>query len=110
MDGFTPNVCIVDEEYAGTLEAYDTAGLAIQKKVTTNFEPLWHASMTTKSGLHGIYNVYRMQTQSTMLRDVQYIFAGKGNTKYVVTYSIPESQGTQYDAAIQDSAATFALQ
>jgi hypothetical protein len=117
VDGFLPNVNILKEESPLSLADYVSANLKGLKEESekgeqfTDFRVVKQAVVKTKSGVT-VTRVVCLVTVTAMgirLRNQVYAVAGKGDVKYIITYSIPESVGSKFDSAVIASMTGFTL-
>lgn len=110
-DGLIPNIGITSGDYNGSITEFAIKGLDYLVK---NYKEKGYTSVTVESQsefgtktTRGYRVVYNSEIQGRKLRLIQYIFAGKGNNKLVVTaYSLPSDKDVM-DKVFDDAMQTF---
>lgn len=86
--GFSPNICVVDETFSGTLDEYVSAGMKLVEKVTPGFKMIERSPFKTDSGIVGIKLVAESTHGDKHLVQSQYYFKGIGGKMLVLTCSV----------------------
>lgn len=107
--GFAPNINVVNEAFAGSVEEYAALNLKAITGAFAEFRNLGQTSFVTTSGLKGVRLVTQAKQQDRLLRQVFYFLPGKANRKYVVTFSALLEDGPKHDAIADASIKTFVL-
>jgi hypothetical protein len=115
VDGFAPNVNAVDEQFVGTLEAYvDNSIKALpslyERAGMKNFRNLSKSEFTTVDNERGFKVVIESEMNGRAVRQTFCVFAGKGDTKLLLTYSVPARGGELFDRLVEESARTFKIE
>ena len=109
-DGFAPNINVVRQDYAGTLQAYVDANIDALKKapIFSNVVIVGQSSFTGADGVKGI----RLETTDTLgkadLRQFFYFFES-GKSKLVVTATCQIGTGAEYGPVFDASMRTFSV-
>ena len=90
LNGFTPNIATLDDEFEGPLKDYMALS---QRHLEASYKQLGYegvkllrqAEFTTKAGLSGIKLTNEVKTFGKELVFAQYAFSGKGKTKLIFT-------------------------
>ena len=109
IDGFAPNINVVDEYYSQGLESYVEGNEKNMSKLFQNFKQIQKSSFQTNSGLNGIKLITEADPQGMSLRQTFYFFSGYGDKKIVVTCSVPKAHGGKYDSIFDASLKTFSF-
>jgi hypothetical protein len=108
--GFAPNINVVDEAFAGTLDAYvQTNMTTVQKVFARSRLVLKPEQFTTTAGLQGVRSTLESEPQGKRLRQTFYSF-GNGATKFVVTCSTLADGGDKLAPVFEASLKTFRLE
>lgn len=107
--GFAPNINVVDETAAVSLDRYMQMSQPAMQKAYTGFHVLSQSPFVTNAGLHGV----RMAVDGTFagrhVRQTFYVFAAANNRKIIVTASWLAADGNKYAAAADGAMKTFLL-
>jgi hypothetical protein len=109
VKGFAPNVNVVDESFKGSIQEYVQRNVAALEKQFSQFKNLGQSAFKTTSGLNGVKLVSEAEQQGNKLRQVFFFFPGKGDKKFVITFSALAEEGKKYDAKVEKSLKTFVL-
>jgi len=90
LNGFTPNIATVDDEFEGALKDYMALS---QRHLEASYKRLGYdsvkllrqAEFTTREGLVGVKLTNEVKTFGKELVFAQYAFGGKGNAKLIFT-------------------------
>lgn len=107
VNGFAPNINVVDETFPGTISDYAKVNLQNLRTGLADFKLLRQTAFTTGAGLKGLKLVIQSNHQGRTIRQVFYALPGKGAKKYVVTFSAPAEVGSKYDSAVDAALKTF---
>lgn len=107
--GFAPNINVVDESFSGTIQEDVRRNLEALQKGLPEFKSLGQSAFTTTSGLKGAKLVTQSRQQGRLLRQVIYFLPGRGDRKYVVTFSGLAEEGGKYDPQVDAAVKTFVL-
>lgn len=108
-NGFAPNLNVLDEQFPGSIEDYAAANLKTLARVFAEFRNLGQSPFVTNAGLKGVRLVTQARQQKFLLRQIYYFLPGKGDKKYVVTFSALLEDGAKYDPVVDASVKTFTL-
>ncbi len=108
LDGFIPNVAITEETFSGSLAEYVASSIqgmeeeSRKGEILTDFHFVKQAEVTSKSGVKMIRVIYLATgvAKKISMRNQVYAVAGKGDIKYIITYSFPESAEIKFDTII----------
>lgn len=109
VDGFAPNINIVEEEFKGSMDEYLQGNLKILEKSLPGFKNLGQRAFTTNSGVKGVKVTAQTEQQGKVLRQVFFLLRGKGDLKFVITFTALANDGNKYDAAVEKALKTFVL-
>ena len=107
IDGFSPNINVVDENYNSNLINYVIENEKNMKKIFQNYKHIGKKEFQTNSGLKGIKLVIEADQQGKSLRQTFYFFTRNDGKKLVVTCSVPLEQGEKYNHIFDSSMKTF---
>ena len=108
-DNFSANINVVVENFSGPLDKYVAANKT-NLKASTMFENLQiveEAPFTTTAGVTGVRLLITDTLGKADLQQVFYIFAGTGDTKFVVTATSLPADGDRYAPIFDASMKTF---
>jgi hypothetical protein len=108
VDGFAPNINVIDEKFPGTLDVYVDASAANLKKLFKGLKVVSRDELRTRDGETALRLVTTAEQGTMKLRQTYYFFDG-GATKYVLTCSALADGGEAHDAMFEDSALTFRI-
>jgi hypothetical protein len=106
---FAANINVVDEEFAGDLDAYVKANLAGLAKFYQKMEVAAQAEFITTNGAKAHRVVVNGTINNRDLRQVFFLFTGTGTRKYVMTCSALAADADQRDALFDAAAKSFQL-
>jgi hypothetical protein len=106
INGFSPNIVIVDEIYEGSLDEYLRLNNQNTEKVYPDAELVSTTSIKTNNGLNGRKQIYLNASSGRLLRQYFYYFSNN-STKYVITCTVPNNSGQNYDRIFDESIKTF---
>ena len=109
VKGFAPNINVVDESFNGNIQEYVRQNLVALQKHFAQFKNLGQSAFKTTSGLNGIKLISEAEQQGNKLRQVFFFLPGKGDKKFVVTFSSLAEEGKKYDSQVEKALKTFAL-
>lgn len=104
--GFAPNMNIVDEPFAGPLDAYAEVSQASVQRLFKDCRVLKKDDFKATDGLRGVRIVIEAEQRGRRLRQTFYVF-GNGTTKFVVTCSALAEGGDRLDPVFEASMKTF---
>lgn len=89
-----------------------TVDAAVLDSSVKSIELLGRSEFTTMSGLNGEKIWYQVKTKrvDAQLLTIQFYFAGAKNKKFILTYTILESNKGELEKIIEDSAKTFQIE
>ena len=108
-NGFSLNINVVDEKYAGSLKEYVKGALRTMAAMFAEYKLIGQSDFATSSGLKGVRLVSQSRQQKILARATVYIFPGKGTTKLIVTCSSLAEDGASHDAVFESVMKTFAV-
>jgi hypothetical protein len=112
VDGFAPNISVVDEPALGSVEGFVAAKLrglpklfegASGKELRTPIQ----SEFITKFGQRGIRVVTQMEFNHRVLRQAEYFFQGRDGRVIVVTCTVPTHGGEDFEGMFDESMKTF---
>jgi hypothetical protein len=106
INGFSPNIGIIDEEYSGSLTDYMKLSVENFKKIFPDAEILKNENFRTNNRTNGKKLVFISANSGRMLRQYQYIFENK-NIKICITGTVPNSEGNKFEGIFDECAKTF---
>jgi hypothetical protein len=109
VNGIAPNINIVDEEHKGTIDEYLKINLSVLEKSFEEFKNLGQSAFTTTSSVKGVKVITQAKQQGRLLRQVFFLLRGKGDRKFVVTFTASAEEGNKYDAIVEKAIKTFVL-
>ena len=104
--GFAPNINVVDEPFAGTLDDYVAGNIKTLSALVKDYRQIDKAPFVTTKGLEGVKLVTENRQKGAALRQTFYFFAN-GGTKFVVTGSCLAPDGEKLDKVFDTSLRTF---
>jgi hypothetical protein len=112
VDGFAPNINVVDEPSLGSIDGYVTARLrGLPKRFESasgkEFKTLTQTDFITKFGQRGIRIVTQMEINGRVLRQAEYFFQGREGRVLVVICTVPAYGGEAYEKMFDESMKTF---
>lgn len=112
IDGFAPNINVIDEFAVASLDDYVNSQMqGLPKRYEQlglkNFKVLRQSKFVTNQKLTGIKTVTQSTGNGKTIRQTFYFFEGKNNKKFVVTCSVPEDAGESFDKIFDDSIKSF---
>jgi hypothetical protein len=107
LEGFSPNINVIDEAFNGSVEDYANASLKQIEALFENFKKLDKSIFITNSGLKGIKLVTEATQQKKYLRQTFYFFKGKAGKMFVITCSVLAKQGGLFSGIFDKSIKTF---
>jgi hypothetical protein len=107
--GFAPNINVVDQLFAGSLEEYVGANLDALQQFLAEFRIVKQEDFQTTDGLQGVRVITYANHNGRTLRQTYYLF-GNGNTKYVVTCTSRSEGGEELDPIFEASMKTFRVE
>ncbi|MDE1172011.1 MAG: hypothetical protein PW734_12530 [Verrucomicrobium sp.] len=84
-DKFSPNINVVDEAFAGSLEEYVAKNKQAFKQTFPDASGWKESSFSNDSGLKGVKAAVRDTQENRKLRQIFYFFSGKQGRMIVVT-------------------------
>ena len=109
VDGFAPNINVVDESFRGSLSDYVAKNLQALGKLFKDFKKLSESEFKTDSGLKGTKLITQADQQGRSLRQTFFFFEGKPGKKLVITCSALADKGSKLDPLFEASMKTFAV-
>ena len=106
---FAPNINVVIESAPVGLDAYVNGNMAGLGRMFRGVKVVSNTPFTSAKGAKGRRLIVEFAHEGRQLRNLLYIFTGKGNRKYVVTGSGLKVYGSKYDQAFDSAAQTFAV-
>ena len=106
VDGFAPNINVVDEPFPGSLDEYAKANLVAMAKAFKDFRVISQETFETTSGEPGVRIIYEATQNGLLLRQSFHCF-GKDDMKFVVTCSTLAEGGEKLDDAFKACINTF---
>ncbi|MGB7624379.1 MAG: hypothetical protein WBN92_18695 [Terriglobia bacterium] len=112
VDGFAPNINVVDEPSLGSMDSYVAARLRGLPKLFESasgkeFKTLTQTDFITKFGQRGIRVVTQLEINGRVLRQAEYFFQGREGKVFVVTCTVPTHGGEAFDKVFDESMKTF---
>lgn len=104
--GFAPNINILDEVAKVSLDEYVKSNLVQLKTLFPKHRVLTQDTTRTDDGLEARRVVFANELNGTHLRQTAY-FLERGTTKFVVTCSVPATDGEDYDDVFEKCLKTF---
>ena len=108
VGGFAPNVNVVEENAPVSVSAYAPAALAPLQARMPGFRLISQSPFVTRAGLRGVRVVAEDAPAGRKLRQIFYLFPGRGARK-VVTASLPAAVAGQYVGAVDAAMKTFTV-
>ena len=109
VKGFAPNINVVDQQYHGSIQDYVRMNLAGIRKQFIQFKYMGQSPFTTSGGLKGVKMVIQSKQANRLLRQEFFLLPGKGDRKYVVTFSVLAGEGSRYDSLVASAVRTFTV-
>ena len=106
LNGFTPNMNIIDQQYISSLEEYVDLNITQMGQIFNDFVVVSRTNFSTDNNLSGERLVILNEQYSNKLKQIFYIFA-KGDRKIVITCTVPANSGELYDSIFDESIKTF---
>ena len=106
---FAPNMNVMAEETALSIDKYCQANEATLKKAIPGIKFKGKTYFTTAKGLKGVKLSTTASQQGKQLAQVFYMFPGRGNTRFVVTCTTLIEQAAKYAPAFDKSMKTFVV-
>ncbi len=106
--GFSPNINVVEEEFAGSLSAYADANLQSLEQVFKNLKILSREDFKTQDNEPAVKILIENEQQGSMLRQT-FFFFGSGKKKYVVTCTALAKGGGKFDTTFFETMKTFRI-
>jgi len=106
-DGFVPNLSITTKQYAGTLGDYVKASVRGAKKGSPSWKLIGASAILTEVGEPSIRIVSEIEVKETKIRSVTYFFAGQGDSKAFMTFTMLANDCEKHDVDCLLSASTF---
>ncbi|MBZ5551285.1 MAG: hypothetical protein LAO21_01095 [Acidobacteriia bacterium] len=112
VDGFAPNISVVDEPALGSIDGFVAARLRGLPKLFegvsgNEFRTPNQSDFITKFGQRGIRVVTQMEFNGRVLRQAEYFFHGREGRVIVVTCTVPTHGGEAYDRMFDESMKSF---
>lgn len=112
IDGFAPNINVVDELSVASLDDYVNTQMQALSRVyeqigLKNFKILRQSKFVTEQKLTGIKIVTQSTANGKAISQTFYCFQGKSNKKFVVTCSVPGDAGESFGKTFDDSIKSF---
>ena len=107
--GFAPNINVVDETAAVSIADYARRNVKNMQQLVSGFHEISLSPFVTNSGLRGFRLRGEAAPAGRKLRQTNYLFAGSGDRKIVVTASTLASDGSKHDAMLDAVMKTFTL-
>jgi len=104
---FRPNINVVDESFAGPLDAYAEANLNSMAAVLPHFKLLGRRTLVTDSGQEGVLLVANNRQHGNLLRQFFLLIKGRGHTCLVATCTCLETDGDRFRPLFLESLRTF---
>lgn len=108
-DSFAPNINVVDEAFAGSLESYVEANMVALHRSFEDFILIRREAFMTTSGLKGVKLITTSKQHKALIRQTFFILPGSGGKYIVVTCSALAQRGESLDAVFDESVRTFEL-
>jgi len=110
--GFAPNIYIVDEAFAGTLDEYVRGNIQSMPGIyeangVKDYKLLSQAEFITASKKRGARMMIQAEINGRLLRQTFYFFDGKEGRKIILTCSVLADGGEAYDKVFDTSMKTF---
>lgn len=101
INGFAPNINVVDETYSGTVDDYAESNLKVifamaDKLGMKNFRLISKTAFTTSLQQHGVKAVIESEREGKPIWQSFYFFGGKDGKRFVVTCTVPLDVKEQY--------------
>jgi hypothetical protein len=104
--GFACNMNFIPENAPLDIAAYTDANINTLKAMFQDFRLLGKQEFNTNGGLQGFKITHENRQGNLRLRQYQYFF-GNGNSKIVITGTVPVNSGQRYDAMLDACARSF---
>jgi hypothetical protein len=108
-DAFSPNMNVVDEQFAGSLKEYVDGNLQTMSKVFQQFKLIKRKAFTTSSGLKTEIVIINALQQNNLLRQTFLFVSNAKKGYFVVSCSCLEKDGDNYTKAFEESLKTFTI-
>ena len=108
-NGFATNLNIVDETAPMSIEEYARQNIVTMKRRLPGFQLTGQSPFATAAGLRGVRLRGKSSPGGRALRQVFYLFPGRGSQKFVVTLSSPAADGSKYDQSVDAAMKTFTV-
>jgi hypothetical protein len=107
-DNFTPNINFGDEQFSGQISEYIDACIGLIPQIFADFEVTQRENFVTNKGLQGGYITTQARLNEINVRQRIYVIPNKrGSIVMAITFSMPPSSGTKYDAIFDECVKTF---
>jgi hypothetical protein len=106
INGFSPNIVIVDEYFEGSLDEYIRLNNRNMQTLYPDAEFISNAPFRTNSGLNGEKQIYLTANSGQLLKQIFYYFSN-GSMKLVITCTVPNGTGQNYEKYFDESCKTF---
>jgi hypothetical protein len=103
---FAANIVVIDETFAGSLEAYAQGSIKSLERVLKDFEIVKKDDLETAAGLPVKRLIIVDEQNGRKLRQIFYLF-GQGEKKLTVTCSALRDADTKHDAVLEKAMKTF---
>ncbi len=104
VDGFAPNIYVVDEGFAGSLDEYVAPNIQLMEKSLQDFNKLSRQDFRLDSGDRAVKLVATNVQDTRALKQTSYFVDG-GDTKFVITCSklVADSRdmSEEFDASVR---------
>jgi len=111
VNGFAPNINIVDEVSSSDLNSYVDGNLQIltqlHEKFRHNFKILSRSVFTTMYAQSGVRVITESDQGASSIRQTFFFFDGKDGRKLIVTCTVLAIGGEKYDPVFEKSLKTF---
>jgi hypothetical protein len=104
--GFAPNMNFIPENAPLDIAAYTDANINTLKAMFQDFRLLGKQPFNTNEGLQGFKIIHENTQGNLRMHQCQYFF-GNGNSKIVITGTVPVNSGQRYDAMLDACAKSF---
>ena len=106
INGFSPHFLFIAEQFTGDLPQYVEANIQNMKLVYPDIQYLKNESFTTNNGARGTKLAILNPNSGNPIRQFLYIFS-RGSIYYVITCSVGNNNGQQFEPIYDESVKTF---
>lgn len=106
-NGFAPNLVLTQNAHNGTIGDYVKTNMRGVSQNSKNFKATAASALLTAAGEPCVRVAGESDVDGRRLRFIWFFFAGKGDSRAMMTFTMLASDGAKHDDSIDASARTF---